>query len=66
MASWKEYCEKLSTTQLQSLIREECEGRGNLDLETLLQICQVLADRNDQWPSYRESVLQLCRNYLEG
>ena len=48
-----------------SMLREELEGRGNLPVEIILQICQVLAKRDAGFPSYRDSVLQMCKNYLD-
>ncbi len=65
MHSLNEYLEKLSTTQLQALLREECEGRGSLPVEAVLSICEVLAERKPQYPAVEDVILRLCRIYLE-
>ena len=64
MASLKEYCEKLSTSQLQALLREECEGRGALTEEGILEICEILARRCPDLPTVKQTLLGLCRAYL--
>lgn len=64
MASLKEYCENLSTSQLRSLLREECEGRGNLPVQAILDICEILSQREPDKPSVKEVLCQLCRAYL--
>lgn len=65
MASLREYCEELSTSQLRALVREECEGRGELPIETIMTICEILAARNPNLPSVKQSILNMCRIYLE-
>ncbi len=60
MAAIQKYLQKLSTTQLQALLREECEGRGTLPLETILDICNILAERNPQYPAAKDIILQLA------
>ena len=65
MASVKEYLEMLSTSQLQALLREECEGKGNLPTEAILLICQTLSDRDPSLPTPRQILLNLCKCYLE-
>ncbi len=65
MAAVQEYLQKLSTTQLQALLREECEGRGSLPVEAVLSICEVLAERNSRYPAVKDLILQLCRSYLQ-
>ena len=64
MATLREYCEKMSDTQLQGLLREECEGRGSLPLEALLDICDILARRDPEKPSVESVLRDLCRVYL--
>ena len=64
MASLQEYCEKLSTTQLQALLREECAGRGELPPEGILAICEILSRRCPELPTVRQTLLELCRAYL--
>ncbi len=65
MAAIQDYLQKLSTTQLQALLREECEGRGSLPIEGVLSICEALAERNSQYPAVKDTILHLCRQYLE-
>ncbi len=65
MAAIEEYLKKLSTTQLQALLREECEGRGTLPVEAILSICEVLAERKPQYPTVKDMILHLCKTYLE-
>ncbi len=64
MASLQEYLEMLSTSQLKAVLREECEGRGDLPPDALLTICRILSDRDTQLPSPKETLLNLCRSYL--
>ena len=65
MASVQEYCEMLSTSQLHSLLREECEGRGAMPAEMILLICDILSQRDPTKPDAREMLLRLCACYLE-
>ena len=65
MASLKEYCEKLSTRQLQALLREECEGRGNMTVDVILLICEILAERIPTKPPVIDKIHELCRCYLD-
>ncbi len=64
MASVKEYLEMLSTSQLQALLREECEGKGNLPLDAILLICQTLSGRDPTLPTPRQILLNLCQCYI--
>lgn len=66
MATVQEYLRKLSTTQLQALLREECEGRGALTEMTILELCEVLVERNQNLPTVKQTLLELCRAYLES
>ncbi|MEE1328980.1 MAG: hypothetical protein UHS47_10605 [Oscillospiraceae bacterium] len=65
MASLKEYCEKLSTSQLQALLREECEGRGNMTVDVILLICEILSERIPTKPPVIDKIHELCRCYLD-
>ena len=68
MASLKEYCEKLSTSQISptfALLREDCEGRGNLTVDTILLICDILAERIPTKPPVLDKIHELCRCYLD-
>ncbi len=65
MAAIQDYLQKLSTTQLQALLREECEGRGTLSVEAVLDICEVLAERQPQYRTVKDLILQRSRTYLE-
>lgn len=64
MATLREYCEKMSATQLRALLLEECEGRGSLPLESILMICDILARRDPEKPSVEQVLRDLCRVYL--
>ena len=64
MATIQEYCEMLSTSQLQALLREECEGRGRLTPEIILAICDILAGRDPSLPTAHQLLQTLCRSYL--
>lgn len=64
MATAKEYMEKLSTEQLQALLREEYKGRGNLPTLAILDICEILSTRLPDVPTPDQIVRQLCRQYL--
>lgn len=65
MASFREYAERFSTTQLQALLREECDGRGAMATESILDICDILSQRDPSLPTVRELIQNLCRCYLE-
>ncbi len=65
MATVQEYLRKLSTTQLRALLREECEGRGELPVLAILQICEVLSERDIKQPTVKEIILQMCMKYLD-
>ena len=64
MSSLQEYCKKLSTEQLEALLREYCEGSGDLSVDVALTIYSVLAERDPQLPDAREAFRCFCRNYL--
>ena len=64
MASLKEYCEMLSTSQLQALLQEEAEGRGSLPQEVVLIICDTLSQRDPSLPDLNQLLRQICRAYL--
>ena len=64
MASFREYCEKMSTEQLQALLREEYNGRGSLHIYGILDICDVLSQRLPDVPTVEQLIRQLCRQYL--
>ena len=65
MASFREYANRFSNAQLQALLREECAGRGALATESILDICDILSQRNPEMPTVRDLILSLCRCYLE-
>ena len=64
MASAQEYMEMMSTRQLQAILREECNGQGDLPLNAILDICEILSRRIPDAPSIDHSIRQLCRQYL--
>ena len=65
MATFREYCGKMSTEQLRAILREECEGRGSLPLEAILDICGILAERNPNKPNVDQLLRQLSACYLQ-
>lgn len=64
MASFLEYCENMSTEQLQALLREEYRGCGNLPIPAILDVCSVLSTRDPSKPSVELLLRQLCGQYL--
>lgn len=64
MATFREYCEMMSTEQLQAILREECDGHGNLPVQAILDICGILAERNPNKPDLDQLLRQLCAQYL--
>lgn len=64
MVSVQEYCEMMSTSQLEALLLEECENRGTLPTDVILLICQILSRRNPELPSVEDSIRELCRKYF--
>lgn len=64
METVQEYLRKLSKTQLQALLREECEGRGALPELAILQICEILSERDETLPTVKQTLLKVCQIYL--
>lgn len=64
MASMREYCEMMSTEQLQALLREEYNGRGCLPTSVILDICNILSQRDPNKPDAAHLLRQLCGQYL--
>ena len=64
MASVEEYCEMLSTSQLEALLLEEYNNRGALPMDVILLICQILSQRNPALPAIEDSLRELCKNYI--
>lgn len=58
------YCERLSTSQLQALLREECAGRGDLPEDLILVICDILAQRDPSLPTAKQILLEIAARYL--
>lgn len=56
MASVREYCEMLSTSQLRALLQEEWEDRGKLPTDCILIICDILARRDPKLPPLRDAI----------
>ncbi len=66
MATLQEYLRKLSTSQLQALLREEIENRGALPEQAILELCEILSERNPNLPTVKQTLLSLCHAYLES
>ena len=64
MASFREYCDKMSTSQLKALLQEEYSGNGRLPVSVILDICSSLADRDPTKPSVEDLLRQMCKHYL--
>lgn len=64
MASVQEYCEMMSTSQLEALLLEECNNRGTLSTDVILLICHILSQRDLELPSVEDSIRELCRKYI--
>lgn len=64
MATVQQYLRKMSTEQLEALLREYCERSGDLSVDVALTICSVLAERDPQLPDARDAFRCFCRNYL--
>lgn len=64
MPNAREYCEMMSTEQLQALLREEYNGRGSLPIPAILDICEILSQRDPEKPSAEQLIRQLCGQYL--
>ena len=64
MATFREYCDKLSTSQLEALLREEYLGKGSLPIEVILDICDTLSKRDPTKPSVDDLLRQMCKQYL--
>ena len=60
----QEYLPKLSVTQLQVVLKEECAGRGCLPPADILTICDLLAEKDPKFPNAKELLLQICQAYL--
>lgn len=65
MSSMQDYLKIMSTHQLKAILREECEGRGELPVEAVLMICDLLAERDPALPPVSQILRQLCRCYVE-
>ena len=65
MASVQEDYGKLSTEQLELLLRADFEGKENLNTEAVLQICSILAERKPPKTDVRESFRRFVANYMD-
>lgn len=61
----KQYCEQMETEQLKELLRIFCNGSNNLCANSALIICQVLSERDENYPDVYEMLRKLCCTYLE-
>lgn len=64
MVSIRQYCEMMSTEQLQSLLREEYHGQGSLPTSAILEIRDILSQRDPSKPDAAQLIRQLCEQYL--
>ena len=64
MASVQEYLARRSDDELRGMIRSYCLGVADLTPDTVLMICNTLAQRDPQLPDPYELFLSLCRMYM--
>ena len=62
--SIREYCEKMSTEQLQAILRQYCDGIQNISVDAVLEICQILAEREEREIDVKAEFLRFCQNFL--
>ena len=65
MASMQEYLSMMSTTQLKSLLRDECAGVGSLPVDAILAICDILSQRDLDMPTLKTVIIKICEEYLK-
>ena len=65
MSSLREYFEKMETEELQGILRSDYLGVVELPLDTILMICQILADRNPNKPDVKAAWRRFLKYYLE-
>lgn len=53
---------RLSTTELQKLLKDDCDGRGTLTVEETIAICEILVQRDGK---DRKSAREAWANFLK-
>lgn len=57
---------RLSTTELQKLLRDDCDGRGALTVEQTLAVCEILAQRDGKDPqAVRDAWAKFLKYYMD-
>lgn len=62
MHSIRSYLARQSTERLEALLRAECLQEQELELDTILLICSILAERDPRRPDAREVFLRFFGN----
>lgn len=58
--------EQLSTSELQKLLKDDCDGRGALTVEETLVICEILAQRDGKDPqAVRDAWAKFLKYYMD-
>ena len=60
----KTYLRKLQLRELEHLLGEFCQGRGNVCMYAALDICFVLAENDPEKPDVDEAFRRFCAAYL--
>lgn len=63
MASEREYLEKKTDAALRGILAGYCRGLHHISADTVLNICQVLAQRDPTLPDPYALFISLCRMY---
>lgn len=64
MADLRQHFESMSSEQLTHLLREDCAGRQELPLETLILICNILAERDPHKTDVKGAYRRFIQYYL--
>lgn len=57
------YLRRLSTEQLSTIIREDCEGPAQYSPEVIMKVCEILAERNPVIQSAEEMFQEFLHYY---
>jgi len=64
MSSMQEYLRKLDPRYLKAMLREYCDGSAQYDADTILAVCDALAELDPKLPDVYDAFRQLCSYYL--
>lgn len=58
--------EQLSTSDLQKILKDDCDGRGTLTVEETIAICEILVQRDGKdRKSAREAWAHFLKYYMD-